>query len=171
MIALTTTTFVGCKTLPTVESVTGTSYAVGVSAAYVVNETKITDETRTAIANIMTEVKQYVPSTNQTFASAWTPIAERQVQTLVANGKINATQGAHALKTFKIAIMGMDYVIAVKYPKLREYAELIDIATTSFCDGFLNGLSQQNVMKSSATAILDEDALQYLRTYVKNHVK
>ena len=82
----------GCKTVPSEDTLFSTSYAIGVSTALVMNQTKISDADRNVIIEIMKKVDEAVPQTRKTFTDAWTPIASEYVGQLVADGKIDETQ-------------------------------------------------------------------------------
>jgi len=92
VIAAIAMTFAGCKSVPSVDTLSSTSYAIGVSTALVMNQTKISDTDRNVIIEIMKKVDEAVPQTGKTFTDAWTPIATEYVGQLVADGKLDKTQ-------------------------------------------------------------------------------
>lgn len=156
-------TIVGCKQVPTPESLEATSKAVGVAAAMVANKTSIDDASRNAVIDIMNEVETCIPETNQTFEAAWTPIAERHVKKLLDDGKITEAQQKLILGAFSVAIKGIDYIVTVRYPKVHEYQELVEAASHGFCDGFLSTFKPANTVSANATKIEpDKEAYEYL---------
>ena len=51
----------GCKTVPSEDTLFSTSYAIGVSTALVMNQTKISDNNRNIIINIIQKVDEAMP--------------------------------------------------------------------------------------------------------------
>ena len=135
-IFLTALAFVGCKSVPTVDTMYSTAQAIGYSAGLVANETKIDDKTRNAIVEITSIVASVVPETNQTFQAAWMPIAEAHAAKMVEEGKLDEGQAKLAVEGVKIATMGIDYVF-VRYSKAKTYKELVAAAVDGFTSGFL----------------------------------
>jgi len=155
--------FVGCKTVPTTEDIYSTSYAVGVSAGLVCNMTKIDDTSRNAVIDIMNEVQQCVPATNQTFEAAWTPIAKSHVAQLIADGKIDKGQGDLILALFGLAVKGIDYIFEVRYPQAKQYRDLTVAAVDGFIGGFLTVFKPANVTDARGTVLYDAEAYEYLK--------
>ena len=154
---------IGCKQVPTPESLEATSKAVGVAAAMVANKTSIDDTSRNVIIDIMNEVESCIPETNQTFETAWTPIAEKHTKKLLDEGKITEAQQKLILGAFSVAIKGVDYIVTIRYPKIREYQELIEAASHGFCDGFLSIFKPANTVSANAVKIEpDKEAYDYL---------
>lgn len=156
---------VGCKSLPTPESLAVTSRAVGIAAATVANMTKIDDASRNVVVEIMNEVEGCIPQTNETFEAAWTPIAKRHVQKLVDEKKIDDGQATLILGAFDVACKGIDYLVFIRYPKAVEYTELVEAATHGFCEGFLSNFKPANRMCfGCAMDKSDKEAYEYLLT-------
>lgn len=129
--------FTGCKTVPSNDAMYTTSYAIGVAAGMITNETKIDDESRNAVCEIMSIVRSCTPATNETFEAKWMDIARAHVDTLVKEGKLDKVQGEIVLTAFRLACKGIDYVFEVRFPKAKQYKELVTSAIDGFCDGFL----------------------------------
>ena len=70
---------VGCKTIPTVDSMTTTSTAIGYAAGVVATQTSINDKSRLVVIDIVNKVCETVPASNQTFETVWMPIAKEHV--------------------------------------------------------------------------------------------
>jgi len=162
MVAALVAVVTGCKSVPTDSQMYTTSYAVGTAAGLVANMTKIDDTSRNAVIDIMNEVAVCIPETNQTFTAAWTPIANAHIAKLVEAGKIDAGQGVLIAKTFNVAVNGIDYLFNVRYPKARQYQDLVSAATHGFCDGFLTTFKPVNSM-SAVPVQIDEQAFEYLK--------
>lgn len=157
---------VGCKSVPTDGQMYTASYAIGVSAGLVANMTKIDDASRNAVIEIMNKVDSCIPATNETFSAAWTPIAAEHIAKLVEEGKIDAGQGILIAKTFEVAVNGIDYLFNVRFPKARQYQELVEAATHGFCGGFLTVFKSANSsmgFSSSSSATYDVEAYDYLK--------
>lgn len=174
LVAATMAVLVGCKTVPSPEKLEVTANAVGIAAAMVANQTKIDDASRATIIEIITEVDKCVPATNQTFEAAWTPIAQEHVAKLLEEGKIDAGQAKLILGAFDVAVKGVDYLIAVKYPAVAKYGNLLEAATHGFCKGFLTYFKPVNgVVSASSEVEYDVEAYEYLnaRFYLSNKMK
>jgi hypothetical protein len=160
---------VGCTSLPSSDTMYSTTCAIGVATGMVANGTDIDDASRNAICDIMNEVSQCIPETNQTFSAAWTPIAKAHADSLVADGKITAEQGVLVMKAFDIVVSGIDYVFEVRYPKAKQYKELVSAAVDGFTDGFLSVFKQvDGALSSGRSVTFDIDAYEWLK---KNAVK
>jgi len=142
----------GCKTLPTPETMETTSYAIGVSTGLVANMTKIDDDSRNAICDIMGAVATVIPEDGQTFEDAWMDVAKRHTQALIDKGTITQAQGELILAAVRLAVKGIDYVF-IRYPEAKQYKELVTAATRGFCNGFLTVFKPVNGEKVSCTAM------------------
>lgn len=161
---------VGCKSLPTDDKMYVSSYAVGASTGLIADMTKIDDTSRDKVIDIVNIVNTHVPQTNETFTEAWTPIADSYIERLVKSGEIDVGQGILISKTFDIICNGIDYVFIVRYPKARQYQELVEAATHGFSDGFLDTFKPVNALFSTGdrTIEIDKDVYKYLSTkYLK----
>ena len=160
------TLITGCKGIPTPETMKTTATAVGAAAGLVANETKIDDAARNTVVAIVEEVARVTPKPGQTFEDAWTPVAKDVVAKLVTDGKISEGQGQLALAAFGIAVKGIDYLFDIRYPKAREYEELVAAAISGFTEGFLTVFKpvDANVKGTPAKAVEpDAEALKWLR--------
>lgn len=160
--AIAATILTGCKTTPTPEQMSTTSYTIGVTTAIVANQTKLDDVARGEIIAIMNKVSTVVPETNQTFETVWTPIATEHVTKLIAEKKITDAQGLLIKSAFSVVCKGIDYIITIRFPKSQQYAELVQAATHGFCDGFLSNFKPAMSMRSSTKYIVDAEAMKYL---------
>lgn len=154
----------GCKSVPTPEQAELMSKMIGVSAAAVANAVDIDNVARAEVAKIVAEVKDVVPSTNETFSSAWTPVATEHVQKLVDAKKITDAQATMIVLAFDVAMKGADYIFDVRYPEARQYANVVEAAAHGFCDGFLSTFNTSDAM--SATPVsnkMDDDAYIWLK--------
>jgi hypothetical protein len=157
------TLIVGCKE-PTVESMTVTATAVGRAAALVVNETGIDAKTRETIVDVLGTVAKVTPAPGQSFEDAWTPVVNETVDKMVADGKISDTQGVLVKSAFSVIVKGLDYIFTVRYPKAKEYEDLVTAAITGFSNGFLEVFKVEPTKTvSSATIDFDKEAFEYLK--------
>lgn len=159
----------GCKSVPTPEKMRSASYAIGVAAGLVANETKIDDKTRNTVVSVVQEVAKATPAKGQSFEDAWTPVAKELVAKFVAEGKIDEAQGQLVLSVFGIAVKGIDYIFDVRYPKAREYEELVAAAVSGFTDGFLSVFTpaEDKGSKAIEAAKADNTAYKWLKEKCK----
>jgi len=158
----------GCKTVPSEDTLFSTSYAIGVSTALVMNQTKISDADRNVIIEIMKKVDEAVPQTGKTFTDAWTPIASEYVGQLVADGKIDETQAQLILTIFPSATQTLDYVVYKRYPKVGEDVKYIAAVTHGFSNGFLTYFPPANTVSTvDRSVIYDAEAYEYMSKLVK----
>lgn len=156
----------GCKSLPTAEAMNTTATSIGYAAGLVANETKIDDKARNTIVEIVTEVSKVVPAKGQSFEEAWTPVAKELVAKSIAEGKIDDGIGVVSLAAFGVAVKGIDYIFDVRYPKAREYGELVAAAMSGFTDGFLTTFKPVNDARGK-TLEPDKEALKWLKANAK----
>lgn len=152
----------GCKSVPTPDQMKATATSIGVAAGLVANETKIDDKARNAVVAVMEEVSRATPSQGQSFEDAWTPVAQGIVAQLVADGKLDGGQAQLVLAAFSVAVKGIDYIFDVRFPKARQYEELVAAASAGFTGGFLTAFKPVNE-KAVAAPQPDEAALAWLR--------
>lgn len=153
----------GCKSTPTPSQMKSTATAIGVAAGFVANETKIDDKSREAIISVMLEVIKATPAEGQSFEEAWTPLAKEIVAKLVADGKIDEKQAPLVLTAFSVAVKGIDYIFDVRFPKARQYEELVAAAIEGFSSGFLSVFTPPNAKGTVSVPAPDEDALVWLK--------
>lgn len=162
LIAALSIVLTGCKSVPTVEKMESIARLIGTSAGMVVNMTKIDEKSKAVVVEIMKIVETSVPKTDQTFSEAWTPIAKEHVAKLVQEGKIDDGEAQLILTGFGLACDGLDYVFNVRYPKAKEYKELVEAAIHGFIGGFTSVVNTS--LKSTKDALYDEKALDYIKS-------
>ena len=154
---------VGCKPVNSVENMETTATAVGKAAGYVANQTKIDDNSRAVVIDIMTKASVIVPTNDQKFVDAWSPIAKEITGKLVADGKINEAQSALINGAFGVACKGLDYLVTVRYPNAKNVENLVSAAVKGFTSGFLTVFKPTNGMLSAhADDTYDKEAYEYL---------
>ena len=155
--------FAGCTTVPTASTIEGTSYAIGVSAGMVVNSVKMSDTTHDEVINIMGQIRSYTPEAGVPLSTAWIEIANREIDKIVATGKINDAECRVIKDGMKIVINTADYIITKRWPEIVQYADLMAAAQRGVCDGFLNVVKPSNgMMATVATTVYDVEAYEYL---------
>lgn len=142
------TVFTGCKSIPSADAMYSTSYAIGYAAGAIANECKISDKDRNVVVDIVNIVTSCVPETNQTFEAAWTPIAQAHVDKLVAEGKISANEGVLIMGAFGVVVKSLDYIFEVRYPKAKQYKDLVVAAIDGASAGFLRVFKPANAALS-----------------------
>ena len=158
--------FAGCDKLPSAEKIENVSKTIGYAAGLTCDLTKMSDKAKTVTLEVMDIVDDVVPLTNQTFTAAWTPVIDETVAKFVADGKITAGEGA-IVKTARAAVtQGLDYVFEVRWPKAKEYKELVSAAVRGFTDGFKTVIKPVN-MKAAASFDYDEEEFKKAQEWFK----
>lgn len=152
----------GCKSLPTVDMMETTAVAVGKAAGYVANQAKIDDKSREVVIEIMIRASAVVPGVDQTFVDAWTPIASEVTAKMVEDGKIDAGQAALVNGAFNVACKGLDYLVTVRYPKAKQYENLVSAAVKGFSSGFLEVFKPANGVLAVPLVDYDKEAYEFL---------
>ena len=80
---------------------------------------------------------------------------------MIDESKIDAMQGQLIIGAFKTACDGIDYLFEVRYPKAKEYQELVSAAVHGFSNGFLTTFAPVNAL-SAQKIEYDVDAYNYL---------
>lgn len=158
-IAVTCMAFVmGCKSLPSEETIRGTAESIGRAAGYAVELGKTKTEVKEAIIKVLDVAAKAVPETNQTFIATWKPLIDDDVAKLVAAGKLNDADAALVKNALYVACDGVDLVFT-RYPKAREYKNLVSAATGGFVTGFKSVVN----FTAGERAGYDNDAYKILR--------
>lgn len=148
----------GCT--PSEEQIKTTATAIGYAAGLVADETPIKDEARNAVVEVLNEVRACIPADGQSFAQAWEPVIKEKVAELVEAGKIDAATGELVTTVALMAAKGVDYLFDVRFPKAKQYAELVAAGTSGAIDGFLAVFKPAN---ERAAIERDEEAYRYFK--------
>ena len=160
--------FAGCKSVPSVDTLNSTAYAIGVSTALVMNQTKLSDADRNIVIDIVNQVNEAVPQTGKSFTEAWTPIATNYVNQLVADGNVDADQAKLILSACNSASQTLDYIVYKRYPKVGEDVTYIAAVTHGFSDGFLTYFKPANTVSTVGRGVVyDAEAYEYMSKLVK----
>ena len=151
-------TVTGCKSLPSETVIRGTAESIGKAAGYAVELGKTKTEVKEAIVTVLDIAAKVVPETNQTFVAAWKPLIDEEVGKLVADGKLKETDALLVKSALYVACEGVDLVFT-KYPKAREYKNLVSAATGGFVTGFKSVVNSADGTRDS----YDVDAYKILR--------
>lgn len=162
LIIMTLLVAIGCTTLPDTDKMYKASKAAGVATGLIANMTDIDTTSRGTIIDIMNTVVTCIPETNQTFYTAWMPIAQRHTQKLIDEKKIDNGEGEIIIATFTVVTKGIDYLFDVKYPKVRTYQNLTESAIHGFSDGFLAVFTPVNLCTASESNCVEYDKDTYL---------
>lgn len=156
---------VGCRSVPTADTMYSTSYAVGIATGMVANEAKIDDASRNAICDVLNVVSSCVPETNQTFEAAWMPIAKAHIAKLAAEGKLDSLQSRMVETTAGIIVQGIDYLFEHRFPKAKMYKDVVTAAIDGFAGGFLMMFKPTNDTLSYARSVeFDAQAYHWLKS-------
>ena len=150
---------VGCDRTPSTDKINAVATLVGKTAGYACELSKTKTEVKEAIAKVLDIAATAVPTNGQTFAEAWTPIIDTELNKLVEAGKLDAAGAQVAKLALNVACDGIDYVF-VKYPKAKEVKELVSAAVTGFVSGYKSVVT---LAIGADKPEIDEDALKYLR--------
>lgn len=134
----------GCKNIPTPEKMEAVATSAGFTTGVVVKNFVTSPETIETITNLIVLTSVCTPTNGQTFADAWTPIAENYLKVLEAKGKITKDQGILIKEAFVLVTTGIDYLFDTVYPNARKYEELVSAAIHGFDNGFLKNFSESN---------------------------
>ena len=126
----------GCKTRLNVDNINRIFYYGGASTALVMNETSLEKEKRIVIYDVFVDIRACNPEVGQPLEAAWTPIAQKHVDILVTEGKIDAGTGVVIMAGFRTAMAGVN-LLEQHHPEIREDRDLLSAAITGFTDGFL----------------------------------
>ena len=127
---------VGCKTRPNIDKVNRAFYYGGATISIVMNETSLSKEKRVVIRDVFVDIKSCNPEVGQPLEAAWTPIAQKHVDALVSDGKIDSATGVVIMAGFHTAMTGVN-LIEQHYPEIREDRDLLSAAVAGLTDGFL----------------------------------
>lgn len=172
--AVITTLFTGCT--PNAEQVKAAATAIGTAAGLVANQTKIDPVARNTAIDILGEVRTYIPSGDQTFVDAWSPIIDAKIAELVKAGKITTAVGTLVKPAALMAAQAIDYTFD-RYPKAKKSEELVRAGATGVIDGFLTVFKPANcdekdgcsdcTVRAAAKASYDKKAYEYFQKKFK----
>lgn len=148
----------GCKSLPSETTINGVGESIGRAAGYAVELSKTKTEVKDAIIKILDVAAKVVPEPDQTFVATWKPLIDEEVTRLVAAGKLKEMDAALVKNALYVACEGVDLVFK-RYPKAREYKNLVSAATGGFVAGFKSIVN----FTAGERAIYDEEAYKTLR--------
>ena len=149
----------GCKSIPSDETIRGTAESIGRAAGYAVELGKTKTEVKEAIIKVLDVAAKVVPETNQTFIATWKPLIDDDVAKLIAADKLKDEDAALVKNALYVACEGVDLVFT-RYPKAREYKNLVSAATGGFVTGFKSVVS----FASSTRMDYDKNAYEILRS-------
>lgn len=168
MIAVGLAFLMGCT--PSAEQINKTATAIGYAAGLVANNAGIKDDARNAIVTVLNEVRSCVPGEGQSFADAWTPVIKAKVAELVSAGKINAATGELVTSIAIMAAKAVDYMFDVRFPKAKQYEELVRAGMAGALDGFLSVFKPVNECDdciARAKAECDKEAYEWFKKNLK----
>jgi len=131
-ITLAITSFIGCNSIPSADSMYTISKSVGVAAGYTIELLKIEECDKAKFIEIIDNVKKVVPSGEDTYETAWNKFAAVEVKKF--EGKINTLTSELIVTGVTTAGKAVDFVIN-KYPNIKENAEVIQASVKGVIDG------------------------------------
>jgi len=159
---------VGCKTVPSADTVKALASASGLAAGYVVEMTKVDDSTKESVVKVVEVLEAVVPSADQTFTETWGPLIEKELEVLIASGKIDESEAKLAGIALNVATSGLDHYFE-KHPKWKQHADLVSAAVDGFCGSFISVVKPNDKLAASPrTYEVDSEMYLYLKSkYVK----
>lgn len=150
----------GCDDTPSPERMNAIATAVGRTAGYACELSKTKTAVKESIALVLDVASKVVPTTDKTFAEAWTPVIAEELQKLIAAGKLDENGANFAKLALTTACDGIDYIF-IKHPKAKEVQELVSVATAGFITGYKSVVSLAAGVEKPE---IDEDAYKYLKS-------
>lgn len=126
----------GCKTTQSIDKVNRAFYYGGTTISLVMNETSLSKEKRVVIRDVFVDIKTCNPEVGQPLEAAWTPIAQKHVDALVSEGKIDSATGVVIMAGFHTAMTGVN-LLEQHYPEIRKDRDFLSAAISGLTDGFL----------------------------------
>ena len=175
LVALATVCFSGCT--PTAEQINKTASSIGYAASLVANKVNIKEDARNAIVAVLNDVRGCIPLEGQSFADAWKPVINSRVAELVDAGKINSMTGEIVKAIANMAAQAVDYMFDVRFPKAKQYEELVRAGVSGALDGFLVVFKPVNCdecsdcedceIRERAKVDYDKDAYEWFKKNLK----
>lgn len=162
--------FSGCKKVPSVETIGTLSKTIGYAAGMAADLGGVTPGCRKTMIEVLDIVGDVVPATNQTFTAAWTPVIKENVDKFVAAGKIKKEEGDIIVLAGGVVTSGLDYMFEVRWPKAKEYKELVSAGTKGFIEGFKLVINS-NVEGAKGGFNYDKDEYDKAMEYFKANKK
>lgn len=126
----------GCRSVPAASVVALAARGIGGAAGLVLNDCRLSDETRRAVVRLMERVVAVTPGAGETLTATWISAAKAHVDSLVAAGKVKPLVGAIALAAFAVIVRAYA-LLELRYPHVKFVRELTCAAVDGFAAGFL----------------------------------
>ena len=152
---------VGCT--PSAEQINKTATAIGYAAGLIASQTNIKDDAKNTIVFVLNEVRGYIPADGQSFAEAWTPVIKAKVAEFVAAGKIDAATGELVSSVAVMAAKAVDYMIDIRFSKVKPYEELVRAGASGVLDGFLDAFKPVNDNGTRSAKEYDKEAYEWFK--------
>lgn len=160
----------GCDKLPSPEKIEILSTSVGVAAGCAVDIAGTSDKDRQAILDVLDVLDDVVPEQGQSFLYAWTPVISETVDKLVADGKLDVKAAPIVKNALFVAAQGLDYMFEVRWPKAREYKDLVSSGIRGFTSGFKTIIRPSNALQA-AKLDYNEDEYNRATEWFKKNLK
>lgn len=155
-------TITGCHTIPTAEQMMVTSELIGRASGKVIILTKITDEQKAILVQVLNKISIAVPTVNQSFEDCWMKAAQDYLPEL----KLDDSVCALILASVKVASKGIDYIFEKRHPEAKQYTDLVEAAIHGFIDGIMTVIVPPNNV-TAVSSVYDIEAYNYLKKFVK----
>ena len=162
-------TFSGCKDLPSADTIGNLSKSIGYAAGVACNLGNISQGCRKTLVEVLDIVGEVIPGTNETFAAAWGAVAKKTVDKFVEEGKIDKGEGDLIVLSINVAAHGVDYMFDVRWPKAKQYKDLVSAGTKGFVEGFKSVI--QNSIKATDKFPYDKEEFERATEYFGKTMK
>lgn len=162
----------GCTdtdTVPSAEKIGAVAKVVGTTAGYAC-EFSTNVEVKTGLITVIDSLVKVVPATDKSFADTWTPVVDAEIQKLVASGKVKQPEADLIKNAISVVTSGIDFVFT-KYPKAKEYENLVTATVQGFTDGFKVVVSATDKVASPTMSDDDKKLAEEFTAYLKSQKK
>ncbi len=149
----------GCNKDLTPEKARVVAKTIGTTAGYACELVKANPEVKEAVIKVIDIVSTVVPTNNQSYVEAWTPVIDAEIEKLVKEGKLNEASASVAKIALNIACEGIDYFFD-ENQKANEKKEIVNAAIAGFVEGFKSVIS----LKAEENIEIDEDAMKFFKS-------
>ena len=150
----------GCKSIPGMEVVYLAGKGIGGAAGLVLNECRLSQETRDLLVSVATAVMNATPGPGEGLSETFIGAAKRHIDALVAEGRVKPLTGAVVIAAFAVVVYAYA-LLEIKFPQVRAVRELMCSALDGFMAGFVG------TFRPTKLTVMDYDVAAYkaLRAY------
>lgn len=147
---------VGCE--PSDAMINTAMNLAGQTAGFFIRNSNMADQDKENVVKMVVNVKDKIPTGDQTITSLWSDFLEAEVDKLVQEEKIESKNVPYFDIAIQAVCEGLDFTIA-KYPKIKESSEKLSAAIDSFIKGLQSGL----LTSASKNVEVDKELYSHLK--------